>query len=126
MIATPKEVPQSTATLHDCRASSETWCEAGPDTWQRDNEVKTPSVGTRPCWTWCWWWNTQDGPPGVAGIEVCDVQPTPQGGLRVGARFGGFGNDLLKAENLTPRLDQSALRFELSFAEELLETRKPK
>jgi Thaumarchaeal output domain 1 len=63
-----------------------------------------------------------DGPPAAVGVEVCDSQRTPEGGLRLGTRFGGFGQDLLKPENLTPYLDQSSLKFDIKLPEELLES----
>src|SRR5439155_4188154 len=55
------------------------------------------------------------------GVELCDAHKTAEGRLRLNTRFGGFADELLKAENLTPRFQPHTFEFTLRQPAELLE-----
>jgi hypothetical protein len=55
-----------------------------------------------------------------AGLEVRHQRALEDGRRQVGARFGGFAADLLRPENLMPRLRPQALQFEKGVADEVI------
>jgi hypothetical protein len=63
---------------------------------------------------------TPESGPGCLGVEVSNFHEK-DGAWHVGAEFTGYASELLKSENLTPRLDFHHWRFELEFPEAILE-----
>jgi Thaumarchaeal output domain 1 len=61
-----------------------------------------------------------DGNITCAGIEVRYTQANEAGRLRVGGPFGGFGAQILLAENLKPTFQRDTLEYSLGLPEELL------
>ncbi|HXG09519.1 MAG TPA: hypothetical protein VNK04_06990 [Gemmataceae bacterium] len=55
-----------------------------------------------------------------AGVDVRYARKLSDGRLRVGGRFGGYAQQLLAAENLTPRFSSEQMAFILGFPEETL------
>jgi hypothetical protein len=56
-----------------------------------------------------------------AGIEVRHQEPGGSGTVHVGARFGGLGEEILRAENLTPTLRPDSMQYALGFPGTVLE-----
>jgi hypothetical protein len=61
-----------------------------------------------------------DGEISCAGMEVRYRQPHESGRLRLGGPFGGFGGQILLADNLKPTFRRDTMEFSLGFPEELL------
>lgn len=55
-----------------------------------------------------------------AAMEIRNMQPNGRGGLRVGGVFGGYAEQILFAENLSPTFDQRQMEFSLRLPEEML------
>jgi Thaumarchaeal output domain 1 len=55
-----------------------------------------------------------------AAMEIRYMQPNGQGGVRVGGLFGGYAEQILFAENLSPTFDQQKMEFALRLPEEML------
>jgi hypothetical protein len=62
-----------------------------------------------------------DGEVCSAAMEIRYMQPNGQGGLRVGGLFGGYAEQILFAENLSPAFDQHKMEFSLRLPEEMLD-----
>jgi hypothetical protein len=62
-----------------------------------------------------------DNGPGCLGVDIGHTEDKDEHTCRVGGHFTGFANDLLKADNLTPRLNARRWQFELAYPEAILD-----
>jgi hypothetical protein len=61
-----------------------------------------------------------DGSRSCVGLEVRNTKPLEDGRLLVGGRFGGYAQEILRPENLTPIFVPDKMEFSLGFPEEVL------
>jgi hypothetical protein len=61
-----------------------------------------------------------DGTRLVTGIDIETIVAREGIGLRITGRVGGFGNEILNPDKLTPALDTKTMTFQLGFPEEIL------
>ena len=59
--------------------------------------------------------------PGCLGIEIANPPDFDQEVCHIGGQFAGFADDLLKPENLKPRLNPRNWQFEMTFPEPVLQ-----
>jgi hypothetical protein len=63
----------------------------------------------------------EDGKRLVTGIDIQSMVAREESGLRITGRVGGFGDEILSPERLTPALDKKTMTFQLGFAPEVLD-----
>jgi hypothetical protein len=61
-----------------------------------------------------------DNGPGCLGVDVGNTQELDEDRCHIGGQFTGFANELLKPDNLTPRLNARRWQFELAYPETIL------
>jgi hypothetical protein len=61
-----------------------------------------------------------DGTHAAAGIDIESVRNLEGGGIKVIGRIGGFGEEILSPEKLTPAFDPDTLSLQLGLPEEIL------
>jgi hypothetical protein len=61
-----------------------------------------------------------DGTHLSAGIDIESVRTLEGGGIKVIGRIGGFAQEILNPDKLTPAFDPEALSIQLGFSEEVL------
>jgi hypothetical protein len=62
-----------------------------------------------------------DSGPGCLGVDVGNSHDSDRDICHVGGQFTGFANEILKPENLTPRLNPRRWQFELAYPEAILD-----
>lgn len=63
----------------------------------------------------------EDGSTSAAGLVSCSQEALSSGQVRLRAQFGGIGHELLRPQNLMPRLGRETLRLSLGFPLEVLQ-----
>jgi hypothetical protein len=61
-----------------------------------------------------------DGTHAAAGIDIDSVRNLDHGGIKVIGHVGGFGEEILSPDNLTPSFDPDTLSLRLGLADEIL------